>query len=123
MPYIQRNSPFKGLKETLEKAGNKIVGKGASKAAGKGVKAGAKKMFKRGIISKSAAKGAGRLVPGVGWGLLGKDAMKGMMKAKAKGYAKLKKGTGKRLEAGAYGMQAGRKGGKKVRGTFFGSMK
>ena len=100
---------------------SKIAGKIQSKVISKGVsKAGGK------LLRKAGAKGAARLVPGVGYALAAKDVGKLMMEQKAKGYAALDKkspGTSKRLEAGAYGMQAGTEGGKKVRGTFFGSMK
>ena len=92
---------------------SKMISKGASKAGGK-------------LLRKAGAKGAARLVPGVGYALAAKDAGKFMMEQKAKGYAALDKkspGTSRRLETGAYGMQAGTEGGKKVRGTFFGSMK
>jgi hypothetical protein len=81
-------------------------------------------------VAKGAPKVVGkvgsRFIPGVGYGLLGADAMKLGMEQKAKGYAKMDKrspGTSRRLETGAYGMQSGAEGEKKVRGTFFGSMK
>ena len=100
-------SPFLGLWDEVKK---KVASKVGVKVATK-------------VAKKAGSKVGSRFIPFVGQGLLAKDAFKGMMKSKAKGYSKLKKGTGKRLEAGAYGMQRGTKGGKMVRGTFFGSMK
>ena len=106
---------LKNVKDSkiADKIQSKIVSKGASKVGGK-------------LLKKAGAGGAARLVPGVGYALAAKDAGEFMLKTKAKGYAELDKkspGTSRRLETGAYGMQAGTEGGKKVRGTFFGSMK
>ena len=109
------------VKDKLKSAKNTKVGKKVvSKAKTKTVSKVAQQGLKRG-----GAKAAARLVPGVGYGLAAKDVGELMMKQKAKGYAEIdarSPGTSKHLETGAYGMQTS-KSGRKVRGTFFGSMK
>ena len=139
-PVANWDSPMKAVgvgavKEKLSNVGEKLKGSGiGSKLKSKGAtKLGSKLAVKalkskgtKKIIGKGVAKLGARAVPGVGTAIAAKDVGKFMMKQRSKGYAKLDKkspGTSRRLETGAYGMQAGKEGGKKVRGTFFGAMK
>lgn len=118
-----------GVKDKLvSKVGDKLK----SKASGKVLE-------KTGDVAKNILKNpAGRraagmvgrfgskIIPGVGLASMGAEGVIQMQKIKSKGYAELDKkspGTSRRLETGAYGMQAGAEGLPKTRGTFFGSMK
>ena len=112
------------VKDTLKSAKDKL-GDSGKFVAKQGVKKKVAVPAVKAGLSRVGAKGAARLVPGVGYGLLAADTGKLMMEQKAKGYAEIdakSPGTSRHLETGAYGNQKS-KSGHKVKGTFFGSMK
>ena len=85
----------------MSKFGEKVKTKAALKGVGKGVSRILRLAAAKKLIGKGAAKVGSRLIPGLGWGLLGADALTLLRKADKEAPKKqLKKRAKKKSRAG-----------------------